>query len=93
VDPALIGVAAPVAMFIGSAVVYYCGTEHVDRADKPLVLLGEAEGEPWGKPYTFRTYRFPGDRVQRSQRDAAYDTRQLHRITDTEGYEDAQTSG
>jgi hypothetical protein len=87
---ALIGAALPVGMFIGSAVIYYCGTE-TSTEPTTVVYRGDSEHEPWGTPHSIQRFRFPGDRVQRSQRDAAYDTRQLHKIIDTEGNEDETT--
>jgi hypothetical protein len=84
-NPALWGAALPIGMFIGSAVIYYCGTE-TSTEPAPAVYRGDAEGEPWGTPCNnTRKFRFPGDRVQRSQRDAGYDTRQIARVIDTEG--------
>jgi len=87
---ALWGAALPIGMFIGSAVVYYCGTE---TSTEPVttVYRGDSELEPWGKPYNTRKFRFPGDRVQRSFRDSQQDTRKLTKIIDMEGNEDATT--
>jgi hypothetical protein len=82
---ALIGAALPIGMFIGSAVIYYCGTESCTE-QTPAVYRGDAEGEPWGTPSnSTRKFRFPGERVYRSQRDAGYDTTHIPKIIDTEG--------
>jgi hypothetical protein len=69
---ALLGAALPVGMFIGSAVIYYCGTESCTEPT-PTVYRGDAECEPWGVPQGNRKYRLPGDRVFRSQRDGRYE--------------------
>jgi hypothetical protein len=82
---ALVGVIPPVVAFIGSAVAYYWGTESGDEDQSPHLLRGEVENEPWGIPYSLKTYRLPGDSVRRSYRDSQHDTRQLLKIIDTEG--------
>ena len=89
---ALMVACTPALVFIGSAIAYYSATESGDDDPSPRVRRGEVENEPWGIPYTIKTYRLPGDTIRRSYRDAArQDTRQLTRITDTEGNEDATT--
>jgi hypothetical protein len=89
---ALMLACAPALFFIGSTVAYYSFTNSGDSDPVPKVLRGEVENEPWGIPYTIKTYRLPGDSIRRSYRDAArQDTRQLTKIIDTEGNEDATT--
>lgn len=82
----------PALVFIGSAIAYYSATESGDNDPSPHVRRGEVENEPWGTPYSIKTYRLPGDTIRRSYRDAArQDTRQFTKIIDTEGNEDATT--
>ena len=89
---ALMVACTPAAVVVALAVIYYVFTESGDDDPSPRVRRGEVENEPWGIPYTIKTYRLPGDTIRRSYRDAArQDTRQLTRITDTEGNEDATT--
>jgi len=91
---ALMVACTPALLLIGSAIAYYAATESGDGDASPKVRRGEVENEPWGIPYTIKTYRLPGDSIRRSYRDAArQDTRHLMKIIDTEGNEDATTSG
>jgi len=90
---ALMVACTPALVFIGSAIAYYTFTNSGDADPSPHVLRGEVENEPWGIPYGIKSYRLPGDTIRRSYRDAArQDTRQLTKIIDTEGNEDATTT-
>jgi hypothetical protein len=80
---ALIVACTPAVVFIGSAIAFYTATNSGDGDPSPKVLRGEVETEPWGKPYSLKTYRVPGDSIRRSFRDTQHDTRQLLKIIDT----------
>lgn len=88
---ALMVACTPALVFIGSAIAYYSATESGDDDARPVVRRGEVENEPWGIPYSIKAYRLPGGGVRRSFRDSIQDTRQLTKIIDTEGNEDATT--
>lgn len=67
-DPRLWIAATPLCVFIGAAIAFVIATEAPDDGPSERLLRGEVENEPWGRPYTIKKYRLPGDSVLRTRR-------------------------
>jgi hypothetical protein len=85
----------PAVVFIGSAIAFYSATNSGDGDPSPHVLRGDSIDEPWGIPQHVREHVLPGSVMLVLPRDKGrkHDTRQLVKIIDTEGNEDATTRG
>lgn len=83
----------PALVFIGSALTYYGFTESGDGDPVPRVRRGDTIDEPWWGPEHVREHVLPGSVLMVLPRDKGikHDTRQLTKIIDTEGNEDATT--
>ena len=65
-NPAWIAGLLPAFTWAGCALCYYAFSGGGDE-EHQRPLRGDAENEPWGRPYniTGKRYRFPGDSIRR----------------------------
>lgn len=90
---ALMVACTPALVFIGSAIAYYTATNSGDDDPSPEITRGDTVDEPWWGPEHVREHVLPGSVLLVLPKDKGikHDTRQLMKIIDTEGNEDATT--
>jgi hypothetical protein len=92
-DPRLWVALTPMCVFIGAAIAFYIATETGDEDPSPAVVRGATEWEPWGKPFSTKKYRLPGDSVRRTNRVIEHDTAMLNVVKDERKYDLAEVPG